>query len=321
MADPALEGLLSYYQSLGVAQSTRRTYQAGVRALQKFCTQYAVVPFPASPLTLRYFCCYLACQVSYKTIKVYLAGIRLEHLERGLEDPTKDDLLQLLCTGIKRSQGVSKHNRLPITINVLQTLKSQLRHDPSFSPLEKRLLWAAFTLAFYGFLRASEFATPNLTWQHIQLAADRYTVFIEQSKTDPFRCGHTITIHATSTSTCPVRALRLYTEATTPLQDNEPVFKGGKFSPLDRQQLTKSIQHLLQNTQYSHQHYSSHSFRSGAATTAASAGIPEWLIKILGRWRSNAYQVYIHSSPAMLQSIPLLLARANIPDTDSAPTQ
>ena len=140
MADPALEGLLNYYQSLGVAQSTRRTYQAGVRALQQFCTQYTVVPFPVSPLTLRYFCCYMACQVSYKTIKVYLAGIRLEHLERGLEDPTKDELLQLLCTGIKRSQGVSKHNRLPVTITVLKTLKSQLRHDPSFSPLEKRLL-------------------------------------------------------------------------------------------------------------------------------------------------------------------------------------
>ena len=135
--------LLSNYQSLGVAQSTHRTYQAGVRALQQFCTQYAVVPFPASPLTLRYFCCYMACQVLYKTIQVYLAGIQLEHLERGLEDPTKDELLQLLCTGIKRSQGVSKHNRLPVTINVLQTLKSQLRHDPSFSPLEKQLLWWA----------------------------------------------------------------------------------------------------------------------------------------------------------------------------------
>ena len=152
MADPALEGFLSCYQSLGVAQSTRRTYQTGVRALQQFCTQYAIAAFPASPLTLRYFCYYMACQVSYKTIKVYLADIHLEHLERGLEDPTKDELLHLLCTGIKRSQGVRIHTRLPITINVLQTLKSKLCHDPSFSPLEKRLLWAAFTLAIYGFL-------------------------------------------------------------------------------------------------------------------------------------------------------------------------
>ena len=66
----------------------------------------------------------MACQVSYKTIKVYLVGIHLEHLEKGFEDPTKDELLQLLYTGIKRSQGAQTRTRLPIIITVLQTLKS-----------------------------------------------------------------------------------------------------------------------------------------------------------------------------------------------------
>ena len=318
MADPAFEGLLNHYQSLGVAPSTRRTYQAGVRALQQFCNRYTVTAFPASPLTLCYFCCYMACQVSYKTIKVYHAGIRLGHIERGFEDPMKDELLHLLCTGIKQSQGVSLYTHLPIIITVLQTLKSQLSLDPSFSPLEKCLLWAAFTLAFYGFLRASEFATPNLTWRHIQLAGDRYTVLIEQSKTDPFRHGHTIAIHASGTSTCPVRALQLYVSAILPLQDDSPVFKGDRFSPLDRQHLTNTIRHLLLKTKYIHHQCSSYSFRSGAATTAAGAGIPDWLIKILGRWSSNAYQVYIHSSPAMIQSVPALLAHANISNTGKA---
>ena len=87
MANPALEGLLSHYQRLGVATSThvQQTYQAGIKALHQFCAQYTILPFPASPLTLRYFCCYMARQVSNKTIKVYLAGIHLEHLERGFE--------------------------------------------------------------------------------------------------------------------------------------------------------------------------------------------------------------------------------------------
>ena len=71
--------------------------------------------------------------------------------------------------------------------------------------LEKRLLWAAFTMAFYRFLRASEFATPSLTWQHVQLVGNKYTIFTEQSKTDPFRCGHATTIHASGTSNCRVR--------------------------------------------------------------------------------------------------------------------
>ena len=89
----------------------------------------------------------------------------------------------------QRSQGAHTHTHLPITINALKTLKSQFCSNPSFSPLEKRLLWAAFTLAFYGFLRASEFSTAALIWQHIYLETDRYTVSIEQSKTNPFHCG------------------------------------------------------------------------------------------------------------------------------------
>ena len=58
-------------------------------------------------------------------------------------------------------------------------------------------------------------------WQHIHLSDDRFTILIEQSKTDPFRQGHIVNIHATGTSTCLVRALRLYAEATTPLHDDD----------------------------------------------------------------------------------------------------
>ena len=146
-------------------------------------------------------------------------------------------------------------------------------------------------------------------------------MLLEQSKTDPFHCGHTITTYATGTSTCPLRALKLYTEASTPSQANSPVFKGGRFFPLDRQHLAITVHHLLQNTQYNQQHYTSHSFRSGAATTAAAAPIPDWLIKFLGTWRSNVYQGYIRSSLAMLQSVPALLAHTNTPDMGISTTQ
>ena len=97
MAHSVLDRLLVLYQSLGVAPSTRRTYKTGVRSYLLFCDQFTIPPFPASSLTLCYFCSYIASHVSHKTIKVYLSGIRLEHLERG-------ELLCLLCKGIKRSQ-------------------------------------------------------------------------------------------------------------------------------------------------------------------------------------------------------------------------
>ena len=73
-----------------------------------------------------------------------------------------DQTVVRIC--IKRLQGVWTHTHLPITTNVLQTLKTQLCHYPPFSPNPNpNLLWAAPSiLAFYAFLRASEFATAAL---------------------------------------------------------------------------------------------------------------------------------------------------------------
>ena len=156
---------------------------------------------------MRYFCTSIAQRVSYKTIKVYLAGIRLEHLERGLRDPTDDKLLQLLCTGIKRSQGIITRTHLPTTIDLLRSLKTQLRNDLSYSLLEKQLLWSACTLAFYNFLRASKFMSSSLQWSDVQFSAITAIIHLRQSKTDSFRRGHTIynnssyiDIHLPSTS-------------------------------------------------------------------------------------------------------------------------
>lgn len=146
------------------------------------------------------FCVDISGHVSYKTLKVYLAAIRLVHLEHDLDDPTNDHLLHLVCKGIRRLQGDSTHQRLPITINLLKTLKTQQARSTSFSPLEQKLLWAAFSLAFYGFMRVSEFTTPatsntfsppSLHWTTFQLHITNFTPVKNQPfSTRPSDCHH-----------------------------------------------------------------------------------------------------------------------------------
>ena len=88
----------------GIAESTRRTYQSGLKKFGSFCGQHAFTPAPASSLTLQYFCAYESQSVSHKTIKVYLAAIRLHHIENNMLDPTDDNFLHLVCRGTRRLQ-------------------------------------------------------------------------------------------------------------------------------------------------------------------------------------------------------------------------
>jgi len=122
---------------------------------QEFCNQHGLASVPVSSLALQYFCAHGSLSVSYKTIRVYLAAIHPHHIKHNLLDPTVDDFLHLVCRGIRQLQGDTQHTRLPITINLMHTLKEQLRQS-TYTIYEQWMLWAAFTMAFYGFLRVNK---------------------------------------------------------------------------------------------------------------------------------------------------------------------
>ena len=74
---------------------------------------------------------------------------------------------------------------------------------------------------------------------------------------------------------------------------------------------TTELDSLLAKLNLNKQHYNSHSFRIGAATTAMQAKIPETHIQMMGRWRSNAYQQYVKTPPTELAKLSKKLVTAN----------
>jgi len=87
------------------------------------------------------------------------------------------------------------------------------------------------------------------------------------------------------------------------------MFGLGQFRPLTHSQVISVVCQLLLEAGVDYTDYASHSFRIGAATTAAAAGILSDLIRTLGRWHSNAYQWYIQYPTAQLAAVPSLLSQ------------
>ena len=74
-------------------------------------------------------------------------------------------------------------------------------------------------------------------------------------------------------------------------------------SPLTRDQFVRSVRDALAASGIDSSSYSGHSFWSGAATAAGQAGVPAYVIKLLGRWQSEAYHLYIRTPRETLVSV------------------
>ena len=84
-------------------------------------------PCPTDEWTLCLFATFLARSVQHSSIKVYLSAVRSLHIEEGFPDPLVNCLrLQRVVRGIKRIQGSSQVQRLPITDEILLIIFNSL---------------------------------------------------------------------------------------------------------------------------------------------------------------------------------------------------
>ena len=178
------------------------------------------------------------------------------------------------------------------------------------------MLWAGMLTAFHGFLRVSEYTSshirkfnPSTTLCYKDITVQPHgaiAVHIKASKTDPFRQGATIYLYQNNSALCPVTALLNFIST-------HPTRSGPLFAWHDGRYLTRSgLAAIITKIKPQHiRNMTSHSFRIGAATTAAAAGYPRWLIQALGRWSSNCYRDYIRIPHNTLQHVSRSLAQTH----------
>jgi hypothetical protein len=125
------------------------------------------------------------------------------------------------------------------------------------------------------------------------------------SKVDQFHIGVEIYLAQSPLSPlCPVTALRALF-AHYPASPHAPLFIRSFNQPFDKSFFIRVMHHLLLDAGISTAGYSGHSLRKGAAVTADCNGISRHDIKRLGRWKSDAVDVYIdeRQKPDHIQKI------------------
>ena len=172
------------------------------------------------------------------------------------------------------------------------------------------MLQCIFKVAFCGLLRCGEFTCKANQYLrigdvHLDVQNELFTLNLPCSKTDPFRQGVVITIYENSTL-LPVHTMKQYLDmrfnlgatASSPLFIDE--FPGG--TALSREKFLYYLNSLLQILGYPDGQYSGHSFRIGAATSAAATGVEDHVIKTLGRWSADCYVRYIRTDAEVVRN-------------------
>ena len=214
-------------------------------------------------------------------------------------------------------EPVAPDRLLPITIDILDSCIQELKHG-LISPNSDQTLIAMFVLAYFGLLRCSEFTTPGSKFNpqiHSRvcdlqlLITDTIRYFIKRSKTDQFKKGHSVFIFNIDSPLQPYQTLANYIVYRCSIASlDEPLFATDDGRPATRSWFQSQLKSIITQIGIPADHYSTHSFRIGIATTAINNGLSDLALKTIGCWSSNAFNSYIRSNLSDLRKSQQALA-------------
>lgn len=284
-------GLLEDADSLmdqALATSTKNIYAKHVSLFKTFCHQLGIDildGFKAKAVEM-----WLARMhkegVAYSTIRARLSALRNYSIRKNFRSELNTPQIQLMLKGIKKS-GRAKKVKTVVTLSHLRRLIRASRRALS----EKRhsRFAAMITVAFFGFLRPSEFCssrgTHGLQWNDVKFSRNQKSIRLTLSSFKHSKRPGRVVVWGLDREYCPLKFMQLYLKHYENCHDL-PLFNvtQGEF----RRQLKKMCRVAGIKSSLT-----PHCFRHGGATWAGRQGWPDARIRAHGRWASEAYKQYV----------------------------
>ena len=263
-------------------------------------------PVPVSTVHLCLYAAYLARFLLPQSVCVYINYVGLLHKDYGFTNPLADNwVLRSVLKGIKRTKGSPPVPRLPMTIEILHSLRLRL----NLSDSKHASFWAVCLVSFFGLFRKSHLLplsrndfTPGTFLIRSDFSFDSSTVYIKVRWSKTMQLGErsvTIPLVAMSSPLCPVSAIRQSFQLAPGAGPSDQAFCWrdsfyGTNRVFTYRDFMLSLRTFLSSIGLASSQYGSHSFRRGGASFALEAGIPLDVIAVMGDWKSDALYLYLH---------------------------
>jgi hypothetical protein len=313
VSDEELGSTLRQLIDNALKSNTKRTYSSAQQRYLKFCVLYEIEPLPATEEGLLYYISFLFKEkLKGSTIRVYLAAVRNLHIMNGLVFSAYTPKILMAIKGAFVLSDPPTRMK-PITFGLLSKL---LRLLPG--RFDEAMLSVAFTLGFFGCLRSGEFCLPDravfdpkihlcLGDVSIIPGEKMFSIFLKSSKTDVLSSGVSIYVGCSKQAVCAFCLMSRYISKRDLSDLSEPLLVDPVGNILRRAYFVSTLKLLVSLLGYSPTDFSGHSLRAGAATSGANQGLDGWELKMLGRWRSDAYNVYLRD-PKIVSTFAVRLA-------------
>ena len=281
--------------------NTQKTYVSVQHQYISFCEQNKLVAIPAAEATVLLFIAFLHNDRNIKgqSISCYVSAIRHMHVINGFNFPSESYRIIAAIKGAKSLSGPPIRKK-PITLDILTTMceLADKRDD-------KDMIKAVMSTLFFGCLRAGELCVQDGTFfnRKLNVSIDDVTFFhqkeyfvlhLKRSKTDTYNHGVDIYIGCSKKGICAYCFMRAYMSSIPhTISRSSALFTHHEGLPLSKSYFISASKLLISQMGLDTSQYSGHSYRAGAASSAAISGFSEWELKLFGRWQSNIYSIYL----------------------------
>lgn len=262
------------------------------------------ISVPISPANLALFIAYLY-HLGYAaaTVNTYISSIGYFHRLADVRDPTKVGYIVELLRGYGKLRS-RVDTRLPVTIPILQRVFNVLP-GLSVSQYQSVLFKAMSSLAFFAFLRIGEITIRSVhEASNVLQLGDVETINNQEGYPTSIKITfhnfkHSYTLPPVSLvivrqfnrTVCPVQLLLDYLRLRGTAAGQ--LFLNENGQPVHRKDFADLLALVFRRAGLPCSNYKSHSFRIGAASLAAEQGLSDSQIRLMGRWKSNAFKKYI----------------------------